>query len=116
MRRLLLLVLAALPLFAADISGRWSVSIDLSAGSGDADFVFEQHGEKLKGTYSGLLGKREVTGTVNGDKVEFQFTGEANGQSITAKFTGTVTAADKMNGKAVYGDLADGTFTARKLK
>ncbi|HBY60329.1 MAG TPA: hypothetical protein DEH78_10935 [Solibacterales bacterium] len=117
MRKLLLLVMAAaLALSAADITGRWAVSVDLSAGSGDADFVFEQQGEKLKGTYTGLLGKREVTGTVKGDEVEFQFTGDANGQSVTAKFVGKVTAPGKMNGKASYGDLAEGTFTARQLK
>ena len=35
----------------------------LDAGSGTPIFVFKQSGEKLTGTYSGLMGNAELTGT-----------------------------------------------------
>ena len=54
------------PLLAAgfDISGTWEFNVETSAGSGSPSFVFTQSGEKLTGTYNGLFGKAELTGTV----------------------------------------------------
>ncbi len=51
------LVLAALAT-AADISGTWKVTVEIQGNTGSPTFVLKQEGEKLSGTYSGLLGKR----------------------------------------------------------
>ena len=67
-----LIGLAGLPLFAHDISGSWEFSVDTAAGSGSPSFVFKQDGEKLTGTYTGLFGKADLTGTVKGDQTRFQ--------------------------------------------
>jgi hypothetical protein len=61
-----------MPLLAHDISGNWEFSVDTAAGSGSPSFVFRQDGEKLTGTYSGLLGKADLTGTVKGRPDRFQ--------------------------------------------
>ncbi|HEV8037893.1 MAG TPA: hypothetical protein VGP62_03450 [Bryobacteraceae bacterium] len=60
------LTLCALTLAAADISGTWSASVVLDAGSGTATFVLKQTGETLAGSYSGALGEAKVTGSGKG--------------------------------------------------
>jgi hypothetical protein len=85
MRKLLLilsLVLGALALAAADISGTWSASVELDAGSGVATFVLKQEGDHLSGSYSGALGEAKVTGSVKGDDVEWTFETEDAGKVV----------------------------------
>ena len=96
---------------AADITGTWSAAVMLDAGSGTATFVFEQKGETLSGSYSGVLGEAKVSGKITGDQVEWSFDGGPAGK-IT--FKGTLDGAIKMKGAAEYGQLGKGTFTAEK--
>jgi len=111
MRRLLMvLVLCALAVSAADISGTWAAAVRLDAGSGTATFVFKQAGDMLTGTYSGVLGNAEVKGLVKGNQVEWSFD-NADAGKITYK--GTVDGAG-MKGTVEYGQLGAGTFTAEK--
>ena len=107
----LLLALSALMLQAADVSGTWAVTVMLDAGSGTANFVFEQKGDTLSGTYSGVLGQANVAGTVKGDQVEWSFDGGPAGK---VSFHGTLDGATKMKGTAEYGQLGKGSFTGEK--
>jgi len=67
---LIALMLSALTLSGADLTGTWSVAVTLDAGTGTATFTFKQTGEvdgtgKMKGTVTyGQLGK----GTSAGEK------------------------------------------------
>jgi hypothetical protein len=108
---LILMLSTAAALCGADISGTWTASVVLDAGSGTATFVFEQKGETLSGTYSGVVGQAKVTGTVKGDQVEWSFDG---GQAGTVTYHGTLDGASKMKGTTEYGQLGKGTFTAEK--
>jgi polyisoprenoid-binding protein YceI len=105
------LALAAPPSASAqDVAGRWVLSVSLSAGSGDATFVFEVDGNELTGTYSGTLGEQPVTGTVDGSSVTFGFTVDQVGE---VTFEGTI-EGDTMSGDTTYGMLGEGTFSGRK--
>ena len=66
----LCLTLLGLNLAAADLSGTWSADVTLDAGSGTATFAFKQTGDKLTGTYTGVAGTADITGTVKGSDVE----------------------------------------------
>jgi len=104
------LILFVLTLAAADLSGTWSASVTLDAGSGTATFVLKQAGDKLSGTYTGALGEAQVSGTVNGASVEWSFeSGDAGKCTYTGKLEG-----GKISGTVVYGQLGKGTFTAEK--
>ncbi len=114
---LVLVVLVLFPLsaaLAADISGKWVLAVDLSAGSGNPKFEFKQEGEKLTGTYSGVLGKADVAGTVNGSRVEFHFKAEYGGDTVAVVYSGTIENATKMKGTVKYGDVGEGTWTGEK--
>ena len=116
MRRLLVLfavMLFGLTLSAADLSGTWSASVVLDAGSGTATFVLKQSGETLAGSYSGALGEAKVTGSVKGDEVEWAFETEDAGKVI---YKGKLDGAAKIKGTVEYGQLGKGNFTAEKTK
>jgi len=106
--------LVALPLLAHDVSGNWEFSVETGAGSGSPSFVFKQAGETLTGTYTGLVGKAEVHGTVKGDQIDFKFDFSYSGQSGTAHYWGTIESDKKMSGKLDYAGLGEGTWTATK--
>ena len=111
MRTVALLILSAALTFAADISGKWTLNVTISAGSGSPTFEFVQKGEQLTGTYHGQFGDAKLTGTVKGDKIEFTFGSEAG----TVKYSGTLDGATKMSGTCDYGEQAgQGTFTGTK--
>ena len=94
---------------AVDVSGKWNMKVETSAGSGTPVFVLKQTGETITGTYSGQLGEAEVTGTLKGKEIKLEFkAGEYN-----IVYTGTV-EANTMTGKVGIGDAAQGTFSGVK--
>ena len=107
-----LLLLSAITLLAADITGTWAASIDLgSVGSGNATFTFKQAGDKLTGTYAGTFGQSPLTGTVKGNDVEWTFDNDQVG-AIT--YTGVIDGGNKMKGSVQYGSVGKGSFIAEK--
>src|ERR1700685_3508369 len=115
MRRLLVLVAlmsCALALAAADISGTWSASVQLDAGSGTATFVLKQSGDTLSGSYSGALGEAKATGSGKGDYVEWAFEAEDAGKVV---YKGKLDGG-KIKGTVEYGQLGKGSFSAEKAK
>ena len=108
---LIWVLITAVVLGAADVSGTWTANVVLDAGTGAATFVFEQKGETLSGTYTGVLGQAKLTGTVKGDQVDWSFDG---GQAGKVTYHGTLDGASKMKGSTEYGQLGKGMFTADK--
>ena len=108
----LLAVLLASTLWAADLSGTWNFHVVLDAGSGDPTFVLVQKGETLSGTYTGTLGEAKVRGTVKEEDVEILF----DVQNETIHYTGKLEGSDKLKGTVKYGSLGSGTFTAERKK
>ena len=116
LRRVLRVALPAIVLvcaaLAADISGSWEFAVETSQGSGTPSFEFKQEGEKLSGTYSGQFGTAKLSGSVKGDEVEFTF--EIPDMDGKVRYKGTLDGPTRMKGNVEYGDVAKGTFTAKK--
>jgi hypothetical protein len=110
----LVLLLIAASALAADVTGTWSFTVESPAGTGNPTFVFKQDGEKLTGTYTGMLGKADVTGTVKGDKIEFEFQASYEGQKFAVRYSGTIASPTQMKGTVQLADLGEGTWTATK--
>src|SRR5262249_54669745 len=108
-RRVLILLICAVALYAADVTGTWTAAVVLDVGSGTATFNFKQTGEQLAGTYSGTLGEAKVSGSVKGDRAEWSFDSEAGKISYTGVISGS-----EIKGSVEYGQLGKGTFTAQK--
>lgn len=114
MRRLLLLALVSLTVFAADVTGTWQFTVETDAGNGTPTFVLHQTGEELTGTYSGALGEAKVKGSVKGDNVEITFQASPGGDAVNVVYSGKLDGEKKMKGTVKLGDLGSGTFTAEK--
>jgi hypothetical protein len=63
------LVVTELPALAtaADITGTWEITIHYQPDDSDylATYTLKQDGEKITGTYHGMYGPADVTGTSN---------------------------------------------------
>ena len=106
-----LVAFAARGLAAQEVTGTWVLSVEISAGSGDARFELQQRGDSITGTYSGVLGQGvRVTGMIRQDEIEFSFESEAGTITFVGKVTDTT-----MEGTCDYGLLGAGTFTGRKV-
>lgn len=108
-----LLAFTAATLAGADVTGTWQMEVQTDQGSGSPTFVLRQQGEKLTGTYAGLLGKTEVRGTVKGDEMVIEFETDALGDKATVRYTGKLEGDSKVAGKVSMGDFG-GTFTGSK--
>lgn len=94
---------------AIDVSGKWNMTVETSAGSGTPVFVLKQTGETITGTYTGQLGEAEVTGTIKEKEIKLEF--KAGDYNII--YMGTV-EGNTMTGKVGIGDVAQGTFSGVK--
>jgi hypothetical protein len=108
---IVLLMVSALTLLGADMTGTWQVAVVLDAGSGAATFNFKQTGEALTGTYTGTFGSSQVTGTVKGDQIEWSFDNDQVGH---VTYQGSIDAAGKIKGTVIYGQLGKGSFAGEK--
>lgn len=96
-----------------DVSGAWAFQVDIGGNSGTPTMTFKQDGEKLSGHYSGQLGEARLTGTVKGTTIEFAIDVSLEGNALHILYSGTV-EKDSMKGKVSFGDLGEGTFTAKR--
>lgn len=105
--------LSAASASAQEIAGEWTMNVDLDAGSGVAIFVLSVDGSEITGTYSGIAGDQQVTGTVNDDgSVTFGFESADAG---AVEFRGTVDG-DTMSGECEYGALGAGSFNGTRAE
>lgn len=120
LRRMLLAASAATAMlassvFAADanVAGEWDLTVETQAGTGNPHFSLKQDGNKLTGTYKGMLGESPVAGTVTGNDISISFQVNAQGTDLAVSYTGTVDGTT-MKGTVKLGELGDGTFTGKK--
>ncbi|HXU37883.1 MAG TPA: hypothetical protein VN937_16080 [Blastocatellia bacterium] len=99
---------------AANISGVWNFAVETQAGSGSPTFTFKQDGENLSGSYKGQFGEAPLTGTVKGADVKFTVKVNAQGQDLTINYTGKIDGKDSMKGSASFGEMGEGTWTAKR--
>jgi hypothetical protein len=99
---------------ADNITGVWNFNVETPAGTGTPVFTLKQEGEKVTGTYKGQLGESPVTGTVKGTDVMLMIKVSPEGEEITVTYTGKVTGKDTMSGKATFGSLGEGNWSAKK--
>jgi hypothetical protein len=112
LRTVISFLVACAMALAADVTGKWTFSVETSAGSGTPSFTFVQKGTALTGTYQGAVGEAPLKGKVEGDKIEFVVeTGSGE-----LRYSGTITGATTMEGKADYPEIGAATWKAAKEK
>jgi hypothetical protein len=105
---------AAAPSAAAqDISGPWAFEVVSPAGTGTPTVTFKQNGEAVAGQYVGQLGEAPISGTLKGSELSFSFDVTVQDVKLHVVYSGTVSKG-AINGTATFGELGEGTFTARR--
>ena len=119
-RRLLVASLAAVAFMSAavmaadtNVTGKWTMTVNSQAGTGNPVFDLKQDGAKVTGTYKGALGEAPVTGTVSGSDLTLNIKISAQGQELAVTYTGKV-EGDSVSGKVTLGEMGEGTFTGKK--
>jgi hypothetical protein len=96
-----------------DISGAWLFEVNSALGTGTPTITFDQSGEKLTGQYVGQLGEAPIQGTLKGSELNFTIDVSFQDMKVHIVYSGTATK-DALKGTATFGDLGEGTFTARR--
>jgi hypothetical protein len=99
---------------ASNLTGVWDFVVESEMGTGAPVFDLKQDGEKVSGTYKGLLGEAPVAGTVTGSDLKLVFRINAQGQDMEVTYTGKIAGPGSMKGKVSLGGLGEGTWTAKK--
>ena len=99
---------------APNVTGAWAAAVETQAGSGSPSFTFKQDGENLTGMYKGQFGEAPLTGTVKGADIKFTIKINAQGQDLTVVYTGKIDGKDSMKGTASFGEMGEGTWTAKR--
>ena len=100
---------------ATDVTGKWLLEVQTSAGGGTPTLTLKQEGQKLTGHYSSAqLGEADVSGTVEGNKITVKFAIEVQGTHLDVTYSGTVESKDSLKGTVNLGGLGEGTFTGKR--
>lgn len=89
----------------ADVSGTWDLTVTGATDAYTFSMVAEivQQDTALTGTLDGPSGKRDLTGTVDGNQVTFSITIESPESAFTLTFTGTL-EDDQLSGTMSAGE------------
>jgi uncharacterized pyridoxal phosphate-dependent enzyme len=99
---------------AGDLSGRWAVTIEYAAGSGQHTFHVRQQGNRLVGTHQGDFVARDFSGSIAGDDVTIASNiGEVHGAALSYRFSGKL-SGDTMSGTVDMGEYLSAKFTAKR--
>jgi hypothetical protein len=99
-----------------DVTGKWAFNI-IEPFSGTPTVTFTQKGDSISGQYvSNALGTHGFVGTQKAGKIAFAFDAESGGQRFTMAFTGKLDDADTMSGSIDFSGMAQGTFSAKRVK
>jgi L-seryl-tRNA(Ser) seleniumtransferase len=99
---------------AADVSGQWTVRIEYAASASTHTFHLTQKGNDLGGFHQGDFVTREVSGTIDGDRVRIRSAfGEQHGDAIALTFAGTA-AGDQMGGPLDMGEYLGARWSATR--
>jgi hypothetical protein len=109
-------LLVAAPAFAqtpATVTGEWDVTINSPQGANTSRVAFTQDGDKVSGRFKSPNGELPFTGTMTGGELKFAFQIQFQGTPLDITMTGTV-EAETMAGKADFGGMAEGDWTAKR--
>jgi L-seryl-tRNA(Ser) seleniumtransferase len=99
---------------AGDLTGRWAVTIEYAAGSGQHTFHVKQQGNRLVGTHQGDFVARDFSGSIAGDDVTIASNiGEVHGAALSYRFSGKL-SGDTMSGTVDMGEYLSAKFTAKR--
>jgi hypothetical protein len=101
-----------------DLTGRWTLTVVTSNGTGTPTVEFKQEGEKLTGTYqSNAMGNRTLEGTVVGDTMRFELSmSGGGGEGVVLTYIARIVTADSLNGYVDFGGMGEAALTGTRVR
>jgi len=98
-----------------NLSGMWSVNVNLGQGDRTISLNLQQEGERLTGSIAGPLGAGEISNasTTSAGEVRFTVALNVEGQTREATFAGRL-ANNEIRGSVTIEGATPGTFTATR--
>jgi hypothetical protein len=113
---LMLALLASFPALGADVSGKWTASIETQIGVQNYTYDFKVDAGKLTGTAKSQFGEIKIEqGAVNGDEITFVENVNYEGQALKITYKGKI-AGDEIKFARNVADMANEEFTAKRAK
>ena len=110
------LLLALVPAFGADVTGKWTASFETQIGTQNYTYDFKVDGGKLTGTAKSQNGESQITeGVVGGDDITFVEMLDFQGQSIRIVYKGKI-SGDEIKFTRQVGEVAAEEFVAKRAK
>ena len=104
---------ASTPAPAANLSGRWDVSIEFFSSKSQHTLYLTQDGNRIQGSHKGDFSTRDVFGTIDGDQIKLRSQLSQPGDSVGFIFGGTL-AGDTFSGTIYMGEYLNAKFTAKR--
>jgi D-glucosaminate-6-phosphate ammonia-lyase len=98
---------------AAEIAGGWEVTVRYDCGSAEHKLFLSTAGRKVSGMHIGWASEGEISGGMDGDRVEFRSSLPTPGQRVSYRFSGRV-SGDSMSGDVDLGEYGSAKWTARR--
>ena len=99
---------------AADLAGRWDVTIEFASGRTAHVLHLNQSGNRIVGTHQGDFQSRDITGTIEGDSIRLgSFVTESHGDALSYQFSGNLNG-DTMSGALDMGEYLSAKWTAKR--
>jgi hypothetical protein len=113
-------LLCLIPALAADISGKWTASINTGIGVMNYTFDFKVDGEKLTGkaimSMEGNSNESALTeGSVKGDEISFVETLKVQGQELRCEYKAKI-SGNEIRGSRTVGSYGTEEFVATRAK
>jgi hypothetical protein len=101
-----------------NITGKWTMSLEMEAFTATPGLEFKQDGEKVTGTYtSARYGAFPFQGKIKDRALEFTVKMNAEGTEIELSLSGEVAAdGQTMKGKGSLSGVGDATWSAKREK
>jgi hypothetical protein len=115
-------VAAAAPAAAASsttstgINGKWDATLKTQMGDLPVQVEFVESAGKLTGTFVGPMGPVEIGGTFDGNAIKLDFVAKTPQGDIPVTMTGELNGDAIVNGKAEFGGLGQGEWTAKRSR
>lgn len=98
-----------------DLSGTWILTVSSDQGDQPLEIVIVQDGQDLTATGDGgEIGPVDMKGTVDGSEVRFEWDLYIEGFELEIVFIGTIAEDGSISGTADFGDLGQGSWTAKR--
>ena len=110
------LLLAIVPAFGADVTGKWTASFETQIGTQNYTYDFKVDGGKLTGTAKSQAGESKITeGVVNGDDISFVESLDYQGQALRIVYKGKI-SGDEIKFTRNVADMVSEDLVAKRAK